>query len=95
LHPFYALVTDALGQRYQTDRINIRILPSIQLSISGPPFVLTWPAVPGISYDVFSSSNLVTGFQKAATVISPGLKAQWPVPAQSSNPNFFKVGVSP
>jgi uncharacterized protein (TIGR03790 family) len=95
LHPFYALVTDDLGQRYQTDRINIRIVPSIQLNISGPPFLLSWPGVPGVSYDVFSSTNLASGFQKTATVISSGLTVQWPVPAQTSKANFFKVGVSP
>jgi hypothetical protein len=94
LHPFYALVTDALGHQYQTQVIRIRIVPSIQLGISTQPLALFWPASPGVAYDVFSSTNLSSGFQKAATVVASAPIAQWPLPISSSSANFFRVGVS-
>ena len=94
LHPFYALVTDTLGHQYQTQVIRIRIVPSIQLGISKQPLALFWPAAPGVAYDVFSSTNLSSGFQKAGTVVASAPIAQWPLPVSSSSANFFRVGLS-
>jgi uncharacterized protein (TIGR03790 family) len=94
LHPFYALVTDPVGHQYRTQPINIRIVPSMQLNISGRPLILSWPAEPGIAYDILSSTNLASGFQKVATVVAPGLIAQWPVPSQSGAASFFRVQVN-
>jgi len=94
LHSFYALVTDPLGHQYRTQPLNIRIVPSIELSISGQPFILSWLAEPGIAYDVVSSTNLASSFQKVATVVASGLIAQWPVPNQSGAASFFRVQVN-
>ena len=94
LHPFYALVTDASGHQYRTGQTSIRIVPSIQLGISGPPFVLSWPAVTGVAYDVLSATNLGSPFQKAQTLVAPGPIVQWPIPFGSSA-NFFRVRLSP
>jgi uncharacterized protein (TIGR03790 family) len=91
LHPFYAVVTDSLGRQYQTERISIRIIPSIQLGISGPPFALSWAGVTGVAYDVLSSTNLASPFQTVATVVASGPIVQWPIPAASGGPSFFRV----
>jgi uncharacterized protein (TIGR03790 family) len=94
LHPFYALVIDTVGNQYQTQVLRIRIVPSIQLGIFPQPLALFWPATPGVAYDVFSSSNLASGFQKAATVVASGTIAQWPIPVSTGKANFFRVRVS-
>ena len=47
LHPFYALVTDTAGNRYQTETEWIRLIPSFKLSISGSPLTALLAGHPG------------------------------------------------
>jgi len=81
LHPFYAIVTDTAGNRYQTQTDWIRLGPSLKLSISGPPLTLSWPAIPGERYDVLATTNLLSPFQTVASLV-----ASTPHPVVNSNP---------
>ncbi len=95
LHPFYALVTDAAGNRYQTQTDWIRLIPSFQLGISGTPLQLSWPAVPGLSYDVLATTNLSRSFQLVTTILASNTLIQWRIPAPAAAANFYRVGLSP
>jgi hypothetical protein len=95
LHPFYALITSSSGRQYRTPAISIRLVPSISLGISKPPFVLSWPATTGLSYDVLAWTNLVTGFQTVATVTASSQTAQWPVSAPGGTQAFYRIRLRP
>ncbi len=95
LHPFYAVVTDALGNQFRTQSSQIRIMPPLQIFLSGLPFVLSWSAVPGFTYEVLASTNLTAGFQQVATVTASGTTAQWPVPSPGASQAFYKLRLSP
>jgi uncharacterized protein (TIGR03790 family) len=90
LHPFYAVVTDTFGEQFRSQTIWLRVVPSLQLSITGPPLVLSWTAVPANSYDVLASTNLLGGFQKIGTVTATGTTAQWPVSSGTAQA-FYRV----
>ena len=81
LHPFYALVTDTAGNRYQTETVWIRLIPSFKLSISGTPLTLSWPAIPGLRYDVLATTNLASAFQTVTSLVASNTLVQWPIPA--------------
>ena len=68
LHPFYAVVSDQSGNRFQTATSWYDILPPITLTLSGTPLTLAWQAVPQRQYDVLFSTNLSAGFQTVATI---------------------------
>ncbi len=91
LHPFYALITDNSGHQFRTQTLNLRVLPSFQVAISGPPPVLSWNSVPGMAYDVLSATNLDSPFLKVATVVASGAATQWPIPVLTQNQAFFRV----
>ena len=95
LHPFYALVTDTVGKRYQTQNISIRLVPSFNLGISKPPLTLTWSAIPGQKYDVLATTNLTTAFQSAATLTATSSLALWPITAPGGAAAFYRVRLSP
>jgi hypothetical protein len=95
LHPIYALVTDTLGHQYRTETLWIRLVPSITLSLAGPPFVLSWLATPGLSYDVLATTNLAAAFQPVASVFASTSAAQWPVSLPAAGPAFFRVQLQP
>jgi len=95
LHPFYALVTDTAGNQYQTPTDWIRLIPSFNLSISGTPLQLSWPAVPGLSYDVLATTNLSSAFQTVTSLVASNTVIQWPIPLSSAAASFYRVGLSP
>jgi uncharacterized protein (TIGR03790 family) len=95
LHPFYALVTDTAGNRYQTETAWIRLVPSIQLNLSGAPLKLSWPAAPGVGYDVLAATNLAGAFQTVTSIVASSALVQWPIPAPASAASFYRVSVSP
>ncbi len=95
LHPFYAVVTDTAGNQYQTQTDWIRLIPSYSLSIAGNPPTLSWPAIPGLSYDVLAATNLLGTFQTITSVIAPYSLAQWPIPAPEGPATFYRVSLSP
>ena len=95
LHPFYALVTDTTGNRYQTPTYWIRLIPSFQLSITRTPLQLSWPAVPGLRYDVLATTNLSGTFQTVTSLVASNTLIQWTIPAPAAATSFYRVGLSP
>ena len=95
LHPFYALVTDTSGNRYQTETDWIRLIPSFKLSLSGTPLKLSWAAIPGQCYNVLATTNLANAFQTVASVIASNALIQWPIPAPAGAASFYRVSLSP
>ena len=94
LHPFYAVVTDNNGHQYQTPTLWEQA-PALQLSVSGPPSVLSWPAIAGRQYDILSSTDLGGAFQTIGTVTASNAQAQWTIPAPPAGAVFYRVSVTP
>jgi hypothetical protein len=94
LHPFYAVVTDQAGHRFQTATVFYRIVPVITLTITGTPPVLAWPAVSGRQYDVQSTTDLLAGFQTVTTVTATNSVAHWPIFTTGSTV-FYRVRLVP
>jgi len=94
LHPFYAEVRDTAGNRYRTQRISVRLVPSFALRLTGPPLVLSWAAIPGQSYDVLATSHLADGFQPFASVTATNGLVQWPVSGPNGGAAFYRVRMS-
>jgi uncharacterized protein (TIGR03790 family) len=95
LHPFYALVTDTSGNRYQTQTDWIRLIPPFQLSISSPPLTLSWPATPGQRYDVLATTNLSRPFQTVTSLVASNTVIQWPIPTAAAPASFYRARLSP
>jgi uncharacterized protein (TIGR03790 family) len=95
LHPFYALVTDTAGNRYQTQTVSIRLVPVLTLSISGPPLALWWPAIPGAQYEVLATTNIAASFQPVASVTATIPVVRWPITAPGGPAAFYRVQLSP
>jgi uncharacterized protein (TIGR03790 family) len=94
LHPFYALVTDLGGQRFQTPTVWYRILPTITLMLTGTPPVLAWSALPGRQYDLQFATNLTTGFQTVATLAATNSAIQWSM-ITTGRAGFYRVQMDP
>ena len=94
LHPFYAVVTDQAGNRYQTQTVWYRILPTITLTLSGTPLMLTWPAIAGRQYEVQSTTNLTTDFETVATMVATNSIIQWPI-STTGSAAFYRVQLDP
>ena len=94
LHPFYALVTDQTGNRYQTQTVWYRIVPAITLTLTGSPPMLAWPAIPGRQYDLQSTTNLAAAFQTVTTIAATNSVIQWPLTTTGSA-GFYRVQLDP
>ena len=94
LHPFYALVTDQSGNRFQTQTIWQRIVPTITLALIGATPALMWPAIPGRQYDVQSTTNLTTAFQTVTTIAATNSVIQWPLNL-TGGAGFYRVQLDP
>ena len=90
LHPFYALVTDASGNQYQTETLGYRVFPAITLALAGKPPVLSWPATLGYQYNVQATTNLLAGFQTVASLMATNTLVQWPV-TNNSGAEYYRV----
>jgi uncharacterized protein (TIGR03790 family) len=95
LHPFYALVTDTTGNQYRTQTYWIRLIPSFKLSIAVTPLGLSWPATPGLSYDVLATTNLSSAFDTVTSLVASNTFVQWPIPAPAGAVRFYRVSLSP
>jgi uncharacterized protein (TIGR03790 family) len=95
LHPFYALVTDTEGNRYQTETDWVRLIPAFKLNLSGTPLHLSWPAIPGVSYDVLATTNLASAFQTVTSIVAASTLVQWPIPLPAGAASFYRVSLSP
>jgi len=93
LHPFYALVTDQAGHRYQTQTI-WSIIPVITLTLTGTPPLLAWPAIPGRQYDLQSTTNLAAGFQTVTTIAATNSIIEWPI-SMTGTAGFYRVQLTP
>ncbi len=89
VHPFYAMVTDQAGHRYQTQTIWSTI-PALTLTLAGTPPILVWPAIPGRQYDLLFATNLSAGFQTVTTMAATNSLIQWPVTTTNST-GFYRV----
>jgi hypothetical protein len=94
LHPFYALVTDQNGHRFQTATVFYRIGPVITLTVAGRPPMLTWSATPNYRYDLQSTTNLTAGFQTLATIIATNSSIQWPI-STTNSVEFYRIQLAP
>ncbi len=94
LHPFYALVTDSSGHRYQTQTVWYRVIPTIPLTLSGTPPVLAWPATAGRQYYLQSTTNLALPFQTQSIITATNSVIQYPV-SFSGPLNFYRVQLAP
>jgi uncharacterized protein (TIGR03790 family) len=94
LHPFYALITDQAGNRYQTQTMWYQIIPTLTLKLTGTPPMLAWPAIPGRQYDLQFTTNLATVFQTVATIAATNSVIQWPVTTTGSA-GFYRVRLDP
>jgi hypothetical protein len=97
LHPFYALITTATGKQYRTQTIWIRLLvtePPFPVSISAPPLKLTWPATPGKTYNILSTTNLTIPFQVRDSVTVPTALGQWTETNSTSRQRFYRLQTS-
>jgi hypothetical protein len=79
LHPFYAVVTDLDGDQFQTATVSYRIVPEINLTVTGQPPVLAWPALPNHQYYLQFATNLFTGFQTLTAITATNSTVQWPI----------------
>jgi hypothetical protein len=88
LHPFYAIVTSATETKW------IRLFatePTFPVSISTPPVKLTWPATPGKTYDVLTSTNVVGTYQVRDSVTVSNSLGQWVETNASSVQRFYRL----
>jgi len=94
LHPFYGIVTTATGKQYRTQTIWIRFFatePPFPVSISMPPLKLSWPATPGKTYYVLSSTNLNIPFQVRDSVTVSNALGQWAETNAAVMQRFYRV----
>lgn len=89
LHPFYALVTDQAGERYQTQTVWKRIPAPFPLTLTGNS-TLSWPTIVGRQYDLQFTTNPAAGFQTLTTITATGTGAQWPVNLTNQT-GFYRV----
>jgi uncharacterized protein (TIGR03790 family) len=93
VHPYFALVTDAAGHRYQTQTF-WSTFPVITLTLTRPPLALAWPAIIGRQYELQSTTNLTAPFAPVATITATNSLIAWPLSAAGSA-NFFRVKLAP
>ncbi|HEY6167737.1 MAG TPA: TIGR03790 family protein [Verrucomicrobiae bacterium] len=101
LHPFYAVVTTAGGQKYRTTNFVTRLVgveKQIPLCILGPDLIeLLWPGIAGRRYDILSADAMSNAFLLRDTKVpinstgSAWTETNLP-PTQTQR--FYRVGVS-
>jgi len=94
LHPFYAVVTDPDGHEYQTPTVWEQ-LPALQLSVSGTPPALVWPAIAGRQYHILSATNLGGAFQTIGALVATNARAQWTMAAPPAGAVYYRVAAVP
>lgn len=94
LHPFYAIVTDESGRQYKTQSLWVRfVTPQTPFAISvvSPPLTLSWPTIPGNSYDILETTNLDTLFQSRDTLTATGTVAKWIDTNPAAPQRFYRI----
>jgi len=100
LHPFYAVITATDSKQYRTETKFIRLIgdesPFLIKLIGPPPFLLSWPAIAGRSYDVLSANVITNAFLLRDSVIPTNFGIyQWLEDNPYSPERFYRVRVSP
>jgi hypothetical protein len=90
LHPFYAVATDISGNQYRTQTQWFRF-QVIMLSLIGPPWTLSWTAVPGRHYDILATADLSGSFETVGSITPSNSVAQWPLPTPAGPVAFYRV----
>jgi len=93
LHPFYARVTDAMGNSYRTETIRVRLIAPFSITINPPATLLSWTATSGLRYQVLGAPSLAEPFQVVASFIATNSFIQFPLPAQTGSRTFYRVRV--
>ena len=97
LHPFYAVVTSSNGAQYRTATKCVRLVAGqapFALAIAGNPPTLSWPAVAGRAYDVFSTDDLTNSFALRQTVVPANDAGWWSEGAYPATNRFYRVGTA-
>lgn len=97
LHPFYAIVTTATGKQYRTQTIWVRFFstePPFPVSITAPPLKLTWPATPGKTFNILSTTNLTIPFQVRDSVTVSNSLGQWVETNSTASQRFYRLQTS-
>ena len=87
-------MTETSGHQYQTPTIWEQV-PALQLSLSGPPQTLLWPAIPGRQYNILAATNLAGAFQTVTNLLATNAQAQWAITPPPSGALFYRVSVTP
>jgi hypothetical protein len=93
LHPVYAIVRDSSGQVYRTETLKVRIIPPFELQLHGPPWILSWPAVAGLRYEILRTPALGESFQVVDRVTATNDFTSWPLPDMNA-PEFYRLRVA-
>jgi len=91
MHPFYAIITDSSGRQYQTQKVLIRLIPSFRLSISISPPVLSWPTIPGQTYEILATTDLLNVPQPVTSITATNSEIRWPIPDSGLSSTFYQV----
>jgi len=94
LHPFYAVVTDQAGNRYQTATIWYDLIPAITLTLTRTPPMIAWPAMTNRQYVLLSTTNLATGFQTNAIMMATNSVMHWQF-TPTNRAAFYRVRLDP
>lgn len=92
LHPFYAVVQNALGQKYRTETLYVRLTGEIKLELAGPPWELSWIATPGVTYEVQKALDLRQDFEAIDTITATNTIGLWPLP-DGTPPAYYRLRV--
>lgn len=94
-HPFYARVTDLLGNSYRTETTHVRLISPFALKLNPQATLLSWTATPGLRYQVMQALSLAEPFQVIASFIATNSVARFPLPLETSTQAFYRVQVLP
>lgn len=94
LHPFYVVVTDNLGKMCRTQTQWLRIV-TFNLTLSGVPPALSWPANAGSDYEILATTNLTNAFLPVATVLASNGVGLWLLPEWGATNAWFRVRSAP
>jgi len=89
LHPFYAIVTDHLGNQYRTPTVSYRLVAPIPLALSGGG-TFSWPVIAGLNYELQFTTNLAAGFATLVALTASNSPAQWPI-GTTNAAGFYRV----
>jgi uncharacterized protein (TIGR03790 family) len=91
LHPFHAVVTDLSGRSFRTETRWLQLVSPFEVSLTGPPWALTWSAVPGQQYEILATPDLALPFTLVGSVAAEQSTARWPISSPVQQSLFYRV----